>query len=108
MRGNRVAASRIVLYEDAAPFFAVHVAGNEVKLLPSVARDHGQVAYPGHLALSPDSIHHPEPPDFGQLVARPEKPLDALYLSEKRLSVGGGGEAEAEQQRPALAEGRAL
>ena len=87
------------MYEDARFVPAVYVAGYQVQLVASssTAHDYGQVAYPGNLSTPANGVHDPEPLYLRQLIVGLEEPFDAPDLEEDRPTVGGDGEAQAEQ-----------
>src|SRR3712207_2680983 len=103
-----VPAAGVVAYEDAPFVAAVHVAGYEVHLFAVGGGEEGEVAHAGDVAPAADGVHDPEAENFWWLVAGLEEALDSFELDEDGMPVGGDGEAEAQQERPALAEGGAL
>ena len=65
MGRHRVVTAGIVLYEDAVLVAAVHVAGDEVKLLPLPSAQDSEVAHAGYVALAADGVHDPEAAHLG-------------------------------------------
>src|SRR5918998_636053 len=71
------------------------------------ARQVRELADAGHVAALADGVDRPEPEYLGQALAL-EEAVYAPDLDEEGPSVGGGREAEAEEQGAVLAEGGAL
>ena len=67
-----------------------------------------EVSHAGDAAVFAYGVDHPEAEDFGEFLAGLEEAFDAAHLHEERVSVGGNGETEAEQERAVGPEGGAL
>src|ERR671916_1568994 len=100
-------AAGVVPDEDALFVPAVDVACDDVQILAVFCGMEGEVADAGHVAALADGVDGPEPEYLGQALAL-EEAVYAPDLDEEGPPVGGGREAEAEEQGAVLAEGGAL